>query len=226
MKLQLILIVIISVAGSVHAQETRLRESPNDEPQSVTNDDRGRAFIITRDTPPVLAAPHGKVTIEPQQNSIFLGRGWESESMRAREPELANLLSDIRGQIQLSAPDQRRMKNFFAATASQEKLVDIGSSHVISDLEIQSMLRAMLKDNSLQRTNTGTIYVIYLDPAMRSTLGGMIAGKHYLAYHNYFNTSGMKIHYVVIPFEANQKTAYRIALRAFLSAVFNPGDES
>src|SRR5882762_7596016 len=80
----------------------------------------------------------------------------------------------------------------------------------------------MLKDGSLQRPNASTIYVIFLDPGLRSTLGTMLAGKHYLAYHNFFSTSGMKIHYVVAPFEANRETAYQVALRAFLAAAFNP----
>ena len=33
---------------------------------------------------------------------------------------------------------------------------------------------------------------------------------------------GRKLHYAVVPFEADQKTAYQIALRVFVAAVLNP----
>jgi hypothetical protein len=223
MKLKLILLMLVAVSASVQAQEAKPRESSDDQTQSVSNDDRGRAFIITGEAQPLSAhSPHGRIIMEPQQNSIFLGRGWEASSQRAREPKLGNLLANIDDQAQLSALDELGMKNFFAATSSQEKLNDFASDRTISDLEIQSVLEGLLKDGSLQRPNPSTIYVIFLDQGMRSTLGSSIAGKHYLAYYNLFNASGMKIHYVVAPFEANQNTAYQIALRAFLAAALNP----
>jgi hypothetical protein len=213
---------MVAVSANVQAQEAKPRESSDDQTQSVSNDDRGRAFIITGEAQPLSAhSPHGRIIVEPQQNSIFLGRGWEASPQRAREQKLANLLANINDQTQLSALDDFGMKNFFAATSSQEKLDEV-ADRSISDLEIQSVLEGMLKDGSLQRPNPSTIYVVFLDQGMRSTLGSSIAGKHYLAYHNSFNASGMKIHYVVAPFEANQNTAYQIALRAFLAAALNP----
>jgi hypothetical protein len=63
--------------------------------------------------------------------------------------------------------------------------------------------------------------VIYLGPEVRSSLGEMIAGKHYLAYRNRFNAAGMKINYVVVPFEEDQKAGYQIALRVFLAAAIS-----
>ena len=221
MQLKLVLIVIIAITATVQAQESRSRESSDDQPQSVTNDDRGRAFIITGETEPLpMPASHGRIIIEPQQNSIFLGNGWEASSLRASEPELANLLANIRDQGQLTTLNQYGMKNFFAATSAQER-IDVATDRSISDLQIQSVLEGMLKEGSLQRPNANTIYVVFLDPGMRSTLGGMIAGKHYVAYHNFFNAAGLKLHYVVVPFAANEKTAYQIALRAFLAAALN-----
>jgi hypothetical protein len=57
---------------------------------------------------------------------------------------------------------------------------------------------------------------------MRSTLGTMFAGKHYAAYHNFFNAAGMKLHYVVVPYEADRNTATQIAFRALVAAALNP----
>jgi hypothetical protein len=223
MKLKLVLMVMLAVSAGVQAQQPKPRESSVDQTQSVTNEDRGRAYIISGDTPILSTSGNrDRVITEPQQNSIFLGRGWETTSLRAREPELANLLAHVSDQSQLTALDERGIRNFFAATSSQETFDDTAGDRPITDLAIQSVLAGMLKEGSLQRPNASTIYVIFLDPELHSTLGTMIAGKHYLAYHNFFNASGVKVHYVVVPFEANQKTAYQIALRAFLAAVVNP----
>ena len=223
MKLKLVLLLIVAVSASVQAQQARHRDSSDDQPQSVTSDDRGRAYIITGEVQP-LPNPgnNDRVIVEPRQNSIFLGNGWEKASLRSREPELANLLAHISDQAELSDLDDRGIKNFFAATSSQEKS-DLGAGErTISDLEIQDVLAGMFKERLLQRPDASTIYVVFLDPELRSTLGTMIAGKHYVAYHNFFNVAGMKIHYVVVPFEANQKAAYQIALRAFLAAALYP----
>jgi hypothetical protein len=222
MQLKLVLLLIVIVATGVQAQEARTRENSDDQPQSVSNDDRGRAFIIASETQSLPApASHGRIITEPQQNSIFLGMGWAAPSLRASETELASLLANIRDQSQLTTLDQYGMKNFFAATTSQEK-VDVATDRAISDLEIQSILEGMLKSGALQRPNASTVYVVYLDPGMHSTLGTMIAGKHYVAYHSVFNAAGLKINYAVVPFASNQKAAYQIALRAFLAAALNP----
>lgn len=219
MKLKLALLFMVAVSTAVQAQRARQREVPDDEQQAVTNEDRGRAYIITRDGPPLFTAGNNNnIIVEPQQNSIFLGRGWETAAIRSRETELANLLAHITDQSQLAALDERGLRNFFAATSSQEKFDDVSGDRTISDLEIQRVLSGMITESSVQRPTAGTIYVIYLGPEVRSTLGEMIAGKHYLAYRNRFNASGMKINYVVVPFEEDQKAAYQIALRAFLAA--------
>ena len=80
----------------------------------------------------------------------------------------------------------------------------------------------MLKDGSLPRPNANTICVVFLAPELHSTLGTMIAGKHYVAYHSFFNSMGTRLHYAVVPFEADPKSAYQIALRVFASAALNP----
>lgn len=221
MKLKLVLVFVLAVSSAGQAQQQKSRESSADQSQSVTNEDRGRAYIVSGDTELFPSLGNHRGMIEPQQYSIFLGKGWQSAPVRSREPELANLLSHITDQAQLSALDERGLKNFFAATSQTEKFNDVAGDRVISDLEIQRELSGMIADSSVQRPNANTIYVIYLAPEIRSTLGEMIAGKHYLAYRNFFNASGSRIQYVVVPFEQDQKVAYQIALRAFLAAALN-----
>ena len=88
-------------------------------------------------------------------------------------------------------------------------------------IDIQGVIEEMFSDGSLPRPKTATIYVIYLDPAIQSTLAGMRAGKHYLAYFNNFTTAGTKILYVVVPMNVNSNDPHKTALTAFLSAIFN-----
>lgn len=221
MQLKSILLVIIALAAGAQAQEPKSRKTPNDQ-QTVTNDDRGRAFIIERESAPLSGLNNsGRAAIsEPQQYSIFLGSGWASPALRAREPELANLLANLRDQATLNALNESGVKNLFGPTSSREKLDDLAGN--ISDLEIQNLLGSMLKDGTLPQPNANTICVVFLDPELRSSLGGMFAGKHYAAYHNFFNASGTKLHYVVMPFESDRKAANQIAFRALVAAALNP----
>ena len=220
MKITLILVAVMTLAAGAQAQPGT-REASNEQ-QSVTNDDRGRAFIIERDSAPLLGLsnPGRSVISDPQQYSIFLGSGWATPSLRAREAELGNLLVNVRDHATLKALNDSGVKNLYGPTSSREQLDRLAGN--ISDLEIQNILGAMIKDGSLPKSAASTIYVVFLDPEMRSTLGSMFAGKHYAAYHNFFNAGGMKLHYVVVPFEADRTAATQIAFRALVAAALNP----
>jgi predicted methyltransferase len=99
---------------------------------------------------------------------------------------------------------------------------DITGNRNISDLEIQSILGDALKHGS--KPNGESIFVVYLDPTIHSTLGALVAEKHYMAYHGFLNFSGMKIHYAVVPFESDVEAGYQIALRTFIVAALHSED--
>ena len=221
MQLKSILLVIIALAAGAQAQEPKSREVPDGQ-QAVKNDDGGRAFIIDRESLPWADPSNRQKTpiSEPQQHSVFLGSRWATAALRARQTELAKLLASVGDQATLQALNEAGVKSLFGPTSSREKLDDLTGD--ISDLAIQSVLGDMLKDGSLPASNASTIYVVFLEPELRSTLGSMFAGKHYAAYHNFFNVSGMKLHYVVVPFEADRKAANQIAFRALVAAALNP----
>lgn len=216
-----ILVLMIS-AINASAQEPRSPERGKRKQETVINEDRGEAYIIGRKPQPPCSSlvSRGTPISEPQQYSIFLGGGWAKPNLQARESELANLLVNVRDQATITALAGCGVRNFFGPTFSREKLDKSGRK--VTDLEIQAVLSEMLRDRTLPRLNPATIYVVFLDPELNSTLGTMIAGKHYAAYHNFFNASGIRFHYVVMPFEADQKAAYEIALRAFVAAALNP----
>jgi len=224
MQIKSILLVIAALAVGAQAQEPGT-QAVSTEQQAVTNDDRGRAFIIEQGSAPLFTVrPGGSVISEPQQYSIFLGSVWATPGMRAREAELANLLVNVRDPATLKALNEAGVKNLYGPTSSREQLDDLTGS--ISDLQIQNILSAMVKEGSLSASTGNTIYVVFLGSNVHSTLGTMLAGKHYAAYHNFFNATGMKLHYVVVPFEADRRTASQIALRALAAAALNPRGET
>src|SRR5712691_12434262 len=228
MKLKLIvLVVLVAFAGSARAQEPWPRERPDGREQSVINEDGGRSFIIKPSSAPLhgVVKPGNPIVAELQQHSIFLGSRWAEPARRARESQLSGLLANIRDHAQMDELDQSGIKNLFGATTSQEKL-DVPSDRNINDLEIQRVLTAMFKEGSLPRPDADAIYVVFLDPGLHSTLGSLVAGKHYVAYHGFLNASGAKIHYAVVPFQSDSRNAYQIALRALVIAALNPSGSS
>jgi hypothetical protein len=227
MKLKLILLVIVAFAASAKAQEPWRQERPDEREQSVINEDGGRSFIIKPSSAPLhgVVKPGNATVVELQQHSIFLGSHWAEPAWRAREPQLSSLLANVRDHAQMDELTQSGIKNLFGVTTSQEKL-DVLSDRNISDLEIQSVLTAMFKEGTLPRPDAGAIYVVFLDPGLQSTLGALVAGKHYVAYHGFLNASGAKIHYAVVPFQSDSHAAYQTALRALVVAALNPTGSS
>jgi len=223
MKLKLVLLMVAAFAASAQAQGPLPQERPDQREQVVINEDGGRSFLIKPSATPLNAVvkPGNAVVEELQQHSIFMGSHWAESALRAREPELSSLLAYVRDHAQMDDLTQSGIKDLFGATTGQEKL-DVASDRDIRDLEIQSVLAAMFKEGSLPRPEAGAIYVVYLDPGLRSMLGTLSAGKHYVAYHGFLNTSGARIHYAVVPFQADSKTAYQTALRALVVAALNP----
>jgi len=214
MKLKLILLMMMAIAAT-----TRAQERPDESQQAVTNDDGGKAFIVKMFQLSSVVKFGQPIDGDIVQHSIYLGSGWAD--VRAREPDLSKLLLSIREHAQLDALEGLGIKNRFAPTFSQEKL-DISSNRNISDLEIQRVLAGMFKDGTLPPPRAGAIYMLFLDPGLHSTLGALVAEKHYQAYHAFFNASGARVHYVVVPYQADLQAARQIALRALIVAAASP----
>ena len=224
-----ILISLLVVFGTVVAQEPQPTTPSDDNPvQAVNDDDGGRAFIIsTRNFKRLvkLRRLSGPSIAEPEQYSIFLGSQWSTPQLRGREPKLSNLLSSIRSQAQTEQLSSYGIANCFAPTISQEVLTSFDNEETLSDIRARAVIAELINSSSLPRTGASTIYVIFLEPGLGSTLGTLTGRKHYLAYHHFFNISGQRLHYVVVPYESNLETAQAIALRAFVAAALNPTGE-
>jgi hypothetical protein len=211
-------IALLAPVVAAQQQPKPLAVSPD---QPVANDDRGQAFILTRDLQPLSAFGHRRKTpmSDPQQLSIFAGKDWAT-TLHARETQLQSLLANVDNEADLAALQDNGIKDRFGPAFSVER-ADIGPG-AVSDLDAQRLLAAMLSEGGLPRPNAGTILVIFLDANLQSTLGSLAAGKHYAAYHSAFNFDGARIRYVVVPYESDPATGYQIALRAFVAAALKP----
>ncbi len=224
MKTKYLLLIVFAAISVVQAQVRDAKKLPSGPTQAVTNEDRGRACIVVGDTLPVRQSD--KSIFEPHQYSIFLGKGWAADALRARESVLSNLISNASDTIELDFFERSGGKSLYSVNNYEEKLIDVGEGGVVSDLQIQSGLSGIINDNPVARPGDDTIYVIYLEPALTSALGPIVGGKHYFAYHNAFNRSDARVRYLVVPFEENLRTARRRALIGFISAVFQSGCQS
>lgn len=220
MKTKYLLFIVLAAISVAHAQVGDTKKSPSGPTRSVVNEDRGRACIVVDNTLPTRQG--AKLTVEPQQYSIFLGNGWAADSLHSRESSLSNLLSNATDSVEVDYLAQFGWKSSYSVGNYEERLVEVGEGRTVSDLQIQSVLSDTVRDNPMARQADNITYIIYLEPSLVSTLGPIVGGKHYLAYYNAFNKSDLRLRYVVVPYEANLKTARQRALTAFLSAVLQP----
>lgn len=220
MRIKLIGLMIFICSVAAQAQEPWPQERPDERQQAVINEDGGRSYIVRPASAPLVGIikPGASSIADLQQHSIFLGPGWGDAALRASEPRLSNLLVSIRDHAQMDEISQAGITNLFAPTWTVEKL-DIAGDRNISDLEIQKILGEMVKNGP--RSSADSIYLVFLDPTLHSTLGPLVADKHYIAYHGFFNASGMKIHYAVVPFQSDRQAAYQVALRTLVVAALH-----
>lgn len=216
MRLRLIAVTVLCLAATAAAQQPGSQEPVDKREQPVTNEDGGLSYLVLPQTAPLVYVGKLRSTSlgDVPQYSVFLGSGWASASMRARENNLGNLLLNIQDNPQLEELLLSGIK-VYGPTWSIEKL-DVAGNRSISDLEIQSILAQIINVGPAPAANA--IFFVYLDPTLHSKLGPLSENKHYIAYHGFFNTPDARIHYAVVPFQADARSAYQIALRSFIVA--------
>lgn len=190
--------------------------------RTVANEDGGQAFIIETGGGRLSAFGRPrKITIaRPEQCSVFLGSQWQTTELSALAAKLQNLLSNVTDEGELRTLEHLGLKNRFGPTVSAE-LPDINPGS-FSDLDIQRLLGRMMELGEVPRPSSSTIYVLFLGPDFRSTLGPLTGGKHYVAYHSVFRAEGTITRYVVVPFQSNSANAYQTALKSFVAAAEGP----
>ena len=229
MRHSFLILSLLFAAGTVRAQQPEDKTPVNDAVQAVIDDDGGRAFIVNsklKSLTQLRQLPGGTTLSAPQQYTIFLGSRWATPSLRAREAKLSNLLSSIQNQPDINKLNNLGINNLYGPTYNQEVLTSFGDEEKLSDIGIKTILAELVSADSLPKADRTTIYVVFLQPDLRSTLGTLTGRKHYLAYHQFLNVGGDRLHYVVVPYEPDLDTAKAIALRALVAAALNPSGDS
>jgi hypothetical protein len=197
--------------------------NPADVPVPTTNfisdDDGGVVQIVPAD----LAAPGPrKANAAPvmksiRQVSIFMGNAWAEQNVRAHEAAL----SDLTGHAHLVALRNDHV-DVLPPAPSVEDFADL-AKEPINDLSIQRKLVAMLESKILPAPDSSTVFVVFLAPGLKSTVGSHTAGVHFAAYHNLIHMEAGELRYVVVPFNENAGRQATAASRAIFETVYNPG---
>jgi hypothetical protein len=194
---------------------------PADLPAPTTNfisdDDGGVVQIVPADLTP--AGPR-KANATPvmksvQQVSIFLGSAWAEQNVRSREAALA----DLTGHAQL-APLQNNNVSILPAAPSVDDFTDLSKG--VNDLAIQSKLVEMLESKTIPEPDANTVFVVFLGPGVKSTVGSHTSGVHFAAYHNLVHVEAGELRYVVVAFNENASRQAAAASLALVETVFNP----
>jgi hypothetical protein len=187
------------------------------QPNFVFDDDGGAVQIVPAGLTSSGAKKFhgGRVMTSVQQVTIFLGGGWGDAQTRAREAALSDLLSG-------AGPDELFEHHIRVLPAGpvQEDFSAVKSQ--VNDLTIQRKLADMLQAKAISAPGVGTVYVIFLAPEVRSSLGGHKPAAEYVAYHNFFHAQPGEVHYVVVPFAGSADTQRNAAARALTEAALNP----
>ena len=225
MRIVLVALLLLMSAIAAQAQYPWPDERPDDRQQAVLNEDGGRSYIVRPAAGSLvgLLKPGASASLDLQQYSIFLGPGWSDPALHGAEDRLSKLLTNVHDHAQLDDMARAGMTNVYAPTWTVEKL-DVNGNRNISDLEIQSIVRDIVKDGA--RPSGDALFVVYLDPSLHSTLGPLQADKHYISYHGFLNTSGLRIHYAVVPYQADAQAAYQTALRTLIVAALHTSADS
>lgn len=191
--------------------------------EAIFDDDGGRVFIVGRNAKSLenLSNHGGEAIVAPEPHNIFLGKGWIDPKARAGEAALAGLLATLDAGNEQALLERYGVHNLFSSSFSYESSIGFANNSV-SDLQIRAALAKMFADGELPTPSANALYVVYLAPGVRSTLGTMFGGKHYNAYHNYFNAEAGEVRYVVVPFDANKERLQQTARRALVEAIINP----
>lgn len=188
----------------------------------VSNDDGGQVEIVPASLP---SRGPRKAHLAPamksvRQVSIFVGSGWADEKVRSRE----RLLADLAGGDGSMAELKRSGVRVLQASPAVDDFADLSGAPV-NDLTLQRKLTEMLEHRTIPEPGRSTIYVIFLAPGVKSSVGGHVAGTEYAAYHNLLHGESGEVRYVVVPYDENAERQATAASQAFVDTAFNPSSD-
>jgi hypothetical protein len=196
-------IVVLSAVLLCAQQSPRiLEETPG--LRVTMDDDGGRVETFRRGDAPRAIEYHGGAVIKaPLVQLVFLGDWSRLDSMkRVLEREVT------------AAQDRDVERAGIVRPVTIAGARDVAApAAAINDLHIRQTLAALpLRD-------ANAIFVVFVAPAVRATLGG---SQEFDSYHSHFHADDGHVRYVVVPFNADAKVMSEGAARSLARAMINP----
>lgn len=181
---------------------------------TTLDNDGGRVELYARSHAARDLEYHGGAVVrEPLVEVVFVG-AWEKSR--------ADLLRQAADHIGATDAFQSTHARGVKATALPITTRTLAGRETMNDLDLQSMLDRAIENGSLPSRNDDTIYVLYLSPAISSTLGEKSAGTDYASYHSHFHSHDVNVRYVVVPFHENANVMNDAAAASVIRAIINP----
>jgi len=191
-------------------------DSESAEDTTARDEDDSPVQVLPTPSALLRARRHTETEIcHPHEYAVFLGHGWSDPSNLNLKKELGRSKVSLTGTICGAS----------GRTTYTEKTLDAADGTVpakLSDLQIQAQLVGWLQHGVIMPPTEPIIYVIFLAPEIRSTLGSSIGGQDYFAYENHFHALSDEIRYIVVPFDTDSRREAQTVSRAILKALVAP----
>jgi hypothetical protein len=192
----------------------------------VFDDDGGRVQIVPRRAvpPPGEVSYHGgPVVTDGTVQAIFLGSGWREAGPRGREARALEALVGGGGEAAIGAALSRfGLEARELVGLAREDPLDPLAGASVSDLEAQARIDALASGEARGPRDLAAVYVVFLAPGLRSTLGVSSSENDFAAYHNHFHAAAGVVRYVVVPYDRDLSRWLDAARRSLVEALVNP----
>jgi len=220
MKTTMMALAITMIAASASAatstDEPRAPRILVDKPGLVTtlDNDGGRVELYARSHAARSVEFHGGAVVQqPLVELLFVGT-WD----KSRADLLRQSADHIGATDEFQSTHERGVK----ATALPITTRTLAGRDTMNDLDVQSMIDRAIENGSLPSRNDNTIYVLFLSPAISSTLGDKTAVTDYASYHSHFHSHDVNVRYVVVPFHNDVNVMNQAAAASLIRAIVNP----
>jgi len=189
----------------------------------VFDDDGGKAQVIPRDAASGAEPTFhgGPVVARPNVKALFLGSAWRDTENKPARQRAADSIARLERTPEFSALSRYGLEAKELPLSSHDDFLDPVDGKKISDLEIQARLDRLFQ-SSMGELEAQSVFVVFLAPGIKSTLGTASSDKEYAAYHNHLHSAAGLIRYVVVPFDADAGRWLKSTRQSLIQAMINP----
>ncbi len=209
-------LIAASAGAALVNDEPRAPKILVDKPGLVTtlDNDGGRVELYARDHAARSVEFHGGAVVrEPLVELLFVG-AWDE----SRTGVLRQAIDHISATDAFQSTHERGVKSIALPITTRS----LAGREKMNDLDLQSMIDRAIENGALPSRNDDTIYVLFLSPAVSSTLGDKTAGTDYASYHSHFHSHDVNVRYVVVPFHDDANVMNQAAAASLIRAIINP----